>query len=156
MTSGAKSLVETSYGVVGTIMELNIEDKTGLDSVTATENHVMSSEGTAPREVETRQENQRRKAFKAIKLKSTSYHTKSKGLKEPLTQQAKGSEDNLKGWQTNHQKRILNNPIITYGSIQSGNSRQIGITQATNLQTQEVQGVSKEKGSRLLNIASTI
>ena len=28
--------------------------------------------------------------------------------------------------------------------------------QATNLQTQEVQGVSKEKGSRLSNIASTI
>ena len=56
--------------------------------------------------------------------------TKSKGLKEPLTQQAKGSEDNLKGWQTNHQKRILNNPTITYGSIQSGNSRQIGVTQA--------------------------
>ena len=82
--------------------------------------------------------------------------TKSKGLKEPLTQQAKGSEDNLKGWQTNHQKRILNNPTITYGSIQSGNSRRTGITQATNLQTQEVQGVSKEKGSRLSNIASTI
>ena len=82
--------------------------------------------------------------------------TKSKGLKEPLTQQAKGSEDNLKWWQTNQQKRILNNPTITYGSIQSGNSRQTGIMQATNLQTQEVQGVSKEKGSRLSKIGSTI
>ena len=90
--------------------------------------------------------------------------TKSKGSKESLTQQAEGSEDNLK-WvrqekgkvnQTNQQKRILNNQTITYGSIQSGNSRQTGIMQATNLQTQEVQGVSKEKGSRLSNIASTI
>ena len=80
-TSGARSLVEASHGVVGNIMELNIEDKTGLDSVTATENHVTNSEGTAPREVETRQENQRRKAFKAIKLKSTSYHMKSKRMR---------------------------------------------------------------------------
>ena len=40
-------------------------------------------------------------------------------------------------------------------AIKSGNIRQTGVMQATNLQTWEVQGVSKEKYSRLPNIAST-
>ena len=79
--------------------------------------------------------------------------TKSKGSNGPLTQQAEGSEDNLKWlWRekgkvnlTNQQKGILNNQTITYGSIKSGNSRQTRIMQATNLQTRKVEGVSKEK-----------
>ena len=102
-------------------MELNTDSKTNMDSGTVTENHVTNSEETTPSEAKTRQENQRRKAFKAIKLKTTIYHTKSqrmkhvvarisnavtaqswdregrtrsKGPKESLTQQAERSEDN--------------------------------------------------------------
>ena len=57
--------------------------------------------------------------------------------------------------QANQQEGTLDNQTTRYVAIKSGNIRQTGVTQATNLQTREVQGVSEEKYSRLPNIAST-
>ena len=86
-----------------------------------------------------------------------------KGPKKSSTQQAERSEDNPE-WlqqekgkvnQANQQEGTLDNQTIRCVSIKSGKIRQTGVTQATNLQTQEVQGVSEEKYPRLPYIAST-
>ena len=57
--------------------------------------------------------------------------------------------------QANQEEGTLDDQTIRYVAKRSGNIRQTGVTQATNLQTQEVQGVSEEKCSRLPNMAST-
>ena len=57
--------------------------------------------------------------------------------------------------QANQQEGTLDDQTTRYVAIKSGNIRQTGVTQTTNLQTREVQGVSEEKYSRLPNIAST-
>ena len=77
----------------------------------------------------------------------------SQGPKDSLTQQTVRSEDNPerlqqekdKVNQANQQKGTLDDQATRYVAIKSGNIRRAGVTQATNLQIQEVQGVSKER-----------
>ena len=72
---GIESLVKISQDVVENIMELKADGEADVDSDTAkfVSLSVFSSNMAT--------ENQRRKAFKAIQLKSTIYHTKSQTMK---------------------------------------------------------------------------